>query len=226
VWGIELVDLKNERLEFDFIYKGLNVVHSEMWLEFDESTTIFNWTVATKPVAQFLFRVNNYYQVTVDSSGTLLQSTKKIDQKNIQQEWVVDYDWNFLQAQSNQNYAWPFVERCTHILSMLYDMRTRPFALGDTLTYLLDIESQIWNIKGVVQSLQIDGNFDTHEIVFHFSPALDIVERVWKTDIVTNRIGRDNSTLTVQLGPAPERKPLLIRFGSDDAQIEMRLKSQ
>ncbi len=226
VCGLHLSDLRHERLEYDLMVKGLHVVHSEMWLECRESSTTIHWTVDTKPVAQMLFHVNNVYQVTIDSVGRVLQSQKSIDQKNIQQKWTVNYDWIKRRAESNQHVSWPIVDGCSNILSMLYDLRIRSLAPGDTVMYALDVESQIWNIKGVVESLHIEGNLAANEIVFHFSPALDIAQRAWKTDIVTNRMGHMNSTLTVHIGPAPAHKPLLVRFGSDNAHIEMRLKDR
>ncbi len=222
-FALELHDFLHERLKFDLFFKGLNAVHAEMWLETSDSTTTIFWTLDTKPVAQFLFRVNNSYQVTLDASGTMIRAGKSIDQKNIKHDWLINYDWTAKQAISNQNITWPVVDGSRHVLGLLYDLRTRHLTSGDTVEYVLDIESQIWFLGGIVQSVVNNGNVVAHDIVFQFSPALDIVERTWKTDIVTNRLGSLTSTLIIRLGPPPQQQPLMVRFGGEGTQIEMRL---
>lgn len=231
LWGIkiaaalEFADLQNERLNFEMVFKGLDAVNAEMWLEHNDSTTMLHWRLDTKPVVQFLFRVNNSYLVILDANGRMIETRKTVNQKNIQQDWTIKYDFDAKRAFSNHDFDWPIVDNCMNVLALLYDMRTRNIVNGDSLNYILDIESQIWQVDGVVQSVMEDGNFIAHEIVYSFSPALDIFERAWKTDIVTNRMGRHNSTLTIRLGPAPDFKPLLVRFGNKKTEIEMRLRN-
>ncbi len=218
--ALDLADLKNEQLTYDVMYKGLNVANARMWIEENDSTITLNWTVDTKGLAQILFHVNNVYQVELDSNGRLLQARKLIDQKNIQQTWTIQYDWMSSLAKANQGFAWPVVHDCSNLLAMLYEIRSRPLVAGDSLNYVLDIESQIWHLTGLVSSFDV-GNLQGSEIVFSFSPALDIVERAWKTDIITNRMGGHNSRLVIRLGP--QQRPLLVQFGNDNTVIEMIL---
>ncbi|MBN1482975.1 DUF3108 domain-containing protein [candidate division KSB1 bacterium] len=224
--GFDLSRFQNERLEFDILYRGINAAYSEMWLESGDSTTMINWMVKSRPLVDLLFRINNFYQTVIDPNGVLLKSQKVIDQKNIQQQWIIDYNWQINQAISDQRHSWPIPQRCHNILAMLYDLRKTALARGDSVSYILDIESQLWQIRGIVNPLYNSfGNLQAHEIVFTFSPARDIQTRAWKTDIVTNRLARPNSQLIIHLGPPPQQQPMLLQFGGDGGIVEMRLKN-
>ncbi len=215
---------ENERLEFDLVYKGLKSVVSRMWLEENGGLLSIIWTVKTKALYGILFKIDNRYEIVVDDSGRLVQVNKSIDQKNIKQEWQIYYDWANLTTETNRGYGWPILPGCQNVLSMLYDVRCRSLADGDSLSYILDVESQIWRIEGRVRTLyDAQGNFSADEIVFSFHPATPIQARRWKTDLLTNRLARQGSTLVIRLGEAPGRLPLLLRFSGKDDGVEMRL---
>jgi hypothetical protein len=210
-----------EQLEFDMFYKGIKVATSRMWLEANGSRTTIIWSVKSGPVVTLLFKINNRYEAILND-GMLVQANKVIDQKNIQQQMTINYDLDSLRATANANFSWPILADCHHILSMLYDLRTRFLSSGDSIHYIVDVESQIWRLSGMVQSnYDQTGNIAAHEIVFHFAPAMDISDRPWKTDLLTNRLVRDRATLFIQLGN--RQQPSLIRFGGDETAVEMRL---
>jgi len=219
-------DLSNlgEQLEYHLSYKGIKAATSKMWLETHDSTTTIIWTVKSRPFVTLLFKIDNRYEAIIDKNGRLLRANKTIDQKNIRQQWTIDYSRKISRATSNRNYNWPITADCRHILSMLYDLRERTLTPGESLHYILDVESQIWQLDGNVRPIHDQaGNFQAYEIVFHFSPALDIKQRAWKTDLLTNRLARKDSQLTIRLGR--QRRPLLIRFGGDDGIVEMKLRN-
>lgn len=225
--ALDMHQFQNERLKFNLFYKGINSAASEMWLRANDSTTNIVWTVKSKPFVTLLFKINNRYETILDNKGELLQANKQIEQKNIQQRWTIDYDWSALRARTSENFAWPILSGCQNLLFMLYDLRTQALSTGDTLRYLLDVESQLWRATGAVFSQKdADGNFIYDEIIFRFSPAQPIQHRAWKTDLLTNRIARRRSQLTIHLGPPPQRKPLYIRFGGKGGHVEMKLKQQ
>lgn len=225
--GFELDRFQNERLQYDLIYKGLNVASSEMWLEINDSTQHIIWTVESKPFVNLLFPVNNRYETILDNAGVLLAANKFIEQKNIQQEWLVKYDWQALRALTNDTVEWPVLSNATNILALLYDVRMRE-SFNDSLFYLIDVESQLWKLGSVPEPLYHPdtGQLNGHELVFTFIPAAPIEPRAWNTDLLTNRLARENSQLLFRLGPPPLRQPRLIRFGGEGEEIEMRLKPQ
>ncbi|MBN1558816.1 DUF3108 domain-containing protein [candidate division KSB1 bacterium] len=212
---------RGERLEFDLFYKGVRTATARMWLEAGDSRTTIVWSVESRPLVTLLFKIDNRYEAVLEG-GMLVQANKVIDQKNIQQQLTIDYDRESLQARANANHTWPILHDCHHILSMLYDLRTRSLTTGDSVHYVVDVEGQLWRLSGRVESNRDHtDNIAAHEIEFHFSPALQIRERPWKTDLLTNRLAREHATLFIQLGI--RQQPSLIRFGGDKTAVEMRL---
>lgn len=213
-----------ERLDYDLYYRGFNTVDSRMWIEQEDSLTFtIIWTVETRPLWGLLFNINNRYETVVHSaSQQLLETRKCIDQKNIQQQWHTIYDWDENMAITNQKHRWPVRPKAHNVLWLLYDLRQRRLTPGDSLRYLLDVESQLWQLRGIVPQ----ANESTADIIidFEFSPARPIQPRAWKTDLLTNRLARDRSRLIIHMSPAPERVPQRIRFGSDDEEVEMILR--
>ncbi len=217
----------NERLEYDMIYQGLNSVESHMWVEREDSSTFkIIWTAKTRPLYSLLFNIDNRYETLFHAvSQQLIETRKDVRQKNIQQNWRTTYQWDTLLAVTGKGWSWPAVGQSQNVLWMLYDLRLKSLAANDTVSYILDVESQIWQVKGVVKPAS---NSDIHElsILFSFSPVRPIVARKWKTDILTNRLARENASLYIQLGPPPDRVPLLIRFGTKDESVEMKLENR
>ena len=215
---------QGETLEFSLHYKGMSAATSHMWIETNKESAKIIWTARTKSFAGLLFKIDNRYETLLYSSGQLCQVSKVIRQKNIEDSWQMSYDWDALMVRTNQQYQWPILADCQNILSLLYDLRTRSFADGDSMAYVLDVESQLWRLEGSVRDAKVaGGNLGEQVIVFSFQPALDIKKRRWKTDLLTNRLARRSSTLTVKLGPAPHRLPLWLQFGEKDERVEMRL---
>lgn len=224
--GYDLSQFHDEHLEFDIVYRGIHAASSAIWLESADSVTTIYWIVKSRPLVDLLFKINNSYQTVIDRNGMLRKTEKIVDQKNIRQQWIINYNWREKQAISDQNYIWPVLDKSSNILAMLYDLRKKAFDPGDSLVYILDVESQLWQIAGQVQPVYDSrGHFEAHEIVFNFSPAAEMHRRTWKTDIVTSRLARPNSQLIIRLGPPPQQQPKLLQFGGDGGVVEMRLKN-
>ena len=217
----------NERLEYDLFYKGMNAATSQLWFEADSDYVAIIWQAKTKPLAGLLFKINNRYETIVNLNGRLVQANKTVHQKNISESWQIVYRWDDLVAHTEPNGDWPILPGCQNILSMLYDVRCQNLTHGDSIDYLIDVESQIWRLLGIVQDqLDSDGNLAEQDIVFSFQPAMPILKRAWKTDLLTNRLARQSSTLVFRFGPEPARLPLSIKFGDKSDRVEMRLKKQ
>ncbi|RPH97741.1 MAG: DUF3108 domain-containing protein [Calditrichaeota bacterium] len=212
-----------ETLSYTLIYKGLPSVKAQIRVNRREPDSLsIVWSVKTKPLFDPLFCINNRYEITIDKNGRLARVSKSIQQKNIQQQMDIRYDWNALDAHSSLPYTWDILPQCTHLLAMLYDVRLKTLASGDTLSYVLDVESQLWRLDGRV-AVHSDRRGETREIVFQFRPAQSIQSRKWKTDLLTNRLARQNSQMIIRLGPPPQNVPTFISFGSGKELVEMRV---
>ncbi|MBN1465719.1 DUF3108 domain-containing protein [candidate division KSB1 bacterium] len=210
---------RGEQLEFDMFYKGIKAATSRMQLQVDDAQTKITWHVESRPFITLLFKIDNRYEAILSDDGMLLQVNKVIDQKNIQQQLTIDYDQKSLRATANVCSTWPITDDCNHVLSMFYDLRGRSLSAGDSIHYILDVEGQLWRLSGTVEAHR--DRAGTLDILFHFSPVMDIRDRLWKTDLLTNRLAHGQSTLFMQLGP--QQQPLLIRFGDEKTPVEMRL---
>jgi len=220
-----------EILKYNMKFNGLSTAQSIFYTELIDSTLLkINWNLRSKSIFNFLFYVNNHYSSVVDIKSWLpIKLYKKINQKNIKQHFETVFDRKNSIAKTDNGLQWPVKKNCNDILALLYQIRTRKLAPGDTLSYILDIESHVWKVKGAVhKGEKIKGPFqelDIRQINFVFTPELPIIKRKWKTDLFTNRISNPNTKLTICLGPPPENLPVYIKFGSKDTSVEMLLKN-
>lgn len=209
-----------ERLSYVMYYKGLPTSRAFLSLKNQNGRYIAELTVRTRPMFDSLFKINNFYR-TVFDRNVLYRVDKRIDQKNIRQELVIDYDQNALRAQADNGFSWPIQPHCTQLLAMLYELRARNPQPGEKLSFLLDVESQLWRIEAVTEQ---DGRKGERLFVFGFSAAAPLQPRPWRTDLLTNRIAGPQSRLLIRLGPPPQNLPLLISFGGPDGRVDMKLE--
>lgn len=223
------LQFENEHLVFSMKFKGLSTAKSQMSLQSKNGFVKISWTVHTRSIFNLLFHIDNRYESWIDSqSGALLETMKQIDQKNIQQRFHIRYDWENLQAQTDDSLRWPIKENCIDLLTMLYQVRAMDWDSAAPADFLLDVESQLWRVRGAKTSREkIDGPFSqlpAQQIVLIFSPLEKVKKRAWKTDLLTNRIARPGGELLIWLGPPPQRLPLLIQFGAEGSIAQMKLQ--
>jgi hypothetical protein len=221
--GVDLTRLSafiGEKLNYSMIYKGLPSARAELRLQRNGDGFDITLTAHTRPLFDALFKIDNWYTVTLSADGKMQSVAKQIVQKNIRQDMTIHYDWERLRA-STPDHEWPILPVCEHLLSMLYGVRLQNPQLGDSLSYILDVESQLWQIAGVVT--QMTENPAERQIIFSFTPVLPIHRRAWRTDLLTHRLARTNSQLIVRLGPPPQNVPRFISFGGNENRVEMKL---
>ena len=124
--------------------------------------------------------------------------------------------------------SWQIAPGCLDLLTMLYRIRLHDFSPRDSLTLVVDVESQLWRVSAQRATVEnIDGGFrdlPAERIEVDFTPYENLTPRAWKTDLLMNRIGRPGKMLIIWLGPPPQRLPVLMRFGGDDSPVEMKLE--
>jgi hypothetical protein len=215
-----LVAFIGEKLSYSMIYKGLPSARAELRLQRNGDGFDITLTAHTRPLFDALFKIENEYMVTLSADGKMQSVAKQVVQKNIRQDMTIHYDWEHLRA-STSDHEWPILPDCTHLLSMLYSLRLQNPQPGDSLSYILDAESQLWEINGVVT--QTPENPAERQIIFSFTPALPIQRRTWRTDLLTHRLARTDSQLIIRLGPPPQNLPRFISFGGTENRVEMKL---
>ncbi|MDZ7315858.1 MAG: DUF3108 domain-containing protein [candidate division KSB1 bacterium] len=210
----------NERLSYVMYYKGLPTARALISLKQQNGRYIAELTVRTRPMFDSLFKINNIYRTVFDREG-LYRVDKRIDQKNIRQDLVIDYDRTALRAQADNGISWPIQPQCTQLLAMLYELRGRNPQAGEKLSFLLDVESQLWRIEAVTEQSSRKGE---RLFVFDFTAAAPPQPRPWRTDLLTNRLAGPQSRLLIRLGPPPQNLPILISFGGPDGRVDMKLE--
>ena len=171
--------LLGEQLAFSMKYLNMKVAS----LEFFVSDSFKNlskpqYQLSVKanstPFATKLFKINNNY-FTLFNTKTFLpvKSIKKIDQKNIQHNAVLDFDHQDYQATFNDSISWSLPAPCYDYFSMLYFLRAQPWDKIDTLKFFLDSEYLISEVEAVLlkenEILKVPcGKFKTIKIQLNF----------------------------------------------------------
>lgn len=226
-----MTSFANEKLEFSMKYKGIQSATCTMSVDVQDFVFNATWRINTKPVFNLLFKIRNTYQSEFSlNQCRILKSEKKIVQKNIHQNLSIKYDWENLAAISNVDSTWQIPSQgCYDLLSMIYKLRTIKSNELDSTRFIVDIESQIWNVHVSLlgnEKLENDLDISNVELVeLTLLPYGTRVKRKWKTDLLNNRISRPNAKVQIWLGPFPQRLPLKMRFGPEDSGVEMNLNS-
>ncbi len=206
-----------ERLPYIMIYRGLPTARAELCFRRGGGTVEVEFQVRTRPLFDRLYKIDNWYRTVVDG-GRLLKVEKRIEQRNFISRMSIDYDFAKQQALAGEFGSWKILPETTSLLAMLADLRLRNPQPGETLSYLLDIESRLWRIDGRISAVGRE-----LEVVFLFTPLTPAEPRQWKTDLLNNRLAGLNSRLIIRLGPPPNNLPVYIAFGGDD-RVEMKLE--
>lgn len=210
-------------------FNGLSTATSTLIFNQLDSTTLeLSWLLKSKTAYKIFFSVDNRYQSFVNiKTGLPEKLYKNIRQKNIKQSWQTIYNREQLFAGTDNGMQWPIQEGCLDILSLIWSLRSREITPGDTLAYLLDIESHLWKLQGTVSAAKTE--YDSPAVPcyrlveFAFSPSLPIVKRAWKTDLLTNRISREDTKLTICFGATPDNILVYLKFATADNTVEMQL---
>lgn len=218
----------SECLSYRLVYNGISGADAEICTGHINKTVHLHWSVITGPVFSFLFPVENEYDAYFENrTGQLIANHKNIKQRNIRQQLTIEYDFEKNLAITNEGAQWSILQNTTNLMGMLYDLRKRNPQPGDSLFYILDVETQLWQLVGTVfadtKSLQ-QQSIANRQIQFCFIPLDSIQPRPWKTDLFTNNIAGYRAELQIILGPNPQNKPFYIRFSNGKKRVEMYLK--
>lgn len=218
-----------ETLEFDLQLGSLRNATATIRTSYTDSPSHslhITAAVWTRGVADMLFPIHNQYETWIDTTSFLpVRSEKRIAQKNINQHFCIDYDHHAGSAISDHGHQWPIVPGCQTLFSLLPYLRRQPLQNGDSLAVILDIESHVWLLSGrMTNEKHKQGN--AWHLRFVFEPAMTIVHREWKTDLLTNRISRSDTQLDIWLDAGTERLPLRLLFRNNQFCVDMQLRNR
>ncbi len=218
----------NEEYAYTMKFNGKSTANSILkFKQTDPATMEITWLLKAKAVYKLIFSVDNVYQSFVNISTGLPEALyKNIKQKNISQSWRTVYNRDLLTAATDNGQQWPIQKGSLDILSLIWALRNGNPAPGDSLCYLLDIESHLWRLTGRVvpaaghETKPLKGD---RQVEFTFAPAQPVSRRAWKTDLLTNRISRADTKLTISFSTSPDNVPVYLKFVNSDNTVEMLL---
>jgi hypothetical protein len=224
----------SENLKFKLLFNGFNsaTANSEITSYTDpqgQKLIKSKWSMQSKPLFRLLFYVNNIYESVFDiQNNTLVRIQKEVKQKNLTQKLTVNYRWDQMTAETDNGLRWPIKKGTMDIFSLLYFLRTSDFKVGDSCHFIVDFESLLFDVTGCIMGPVVNSGALNEKTAFnielHFSTIEPLKARSWKTDLLTNRLGKPGTVLVMSLGPAPDKLPYSILFKKDNSTVEMRLE--
>jgi len=219
-----------ERLEFRMEYAHMSVAT----LKFDmrDDSSCYHLRVAAKSTAKasLLFPLDNVYDAMLAKQTLLpLRVEKRIRQKNIKNDAVIQYRHETGEASLEDAAHWPIPADCYHYFSMIYFLRTAAWSQLDGLRLHLDAE---YVISAVDVALQPEpetitvpaGKFSVRRLVLIFTPISNKA-RPWKTDLLTNRLAKPGSVVTFWFSDDEARLPVKIAYGNSTVNTVIVLTS-
>ncbi len=219
-----------EQLEYHMEYMNLHV--ASLFFEMKDDLENYLLMVAAKSTgkANFLFSLNNAYE-TVMKKNTLLpiRVEKQIRQKNISHDLKIAYDHPAGRASLADSVSWDIPHNCYDYFTMLYFLRTLSLDKFHSLRFSLDSE---YLISEVTVSLKSEGElvtvpagqFNTVRLELSFTQQTKEY-RPWKTDILTNRLAKPGSLVTIWFSHDDLRLPVKISYGNSLIKTSIELNS-
>ena len=199
-------------------------------VEHIDSTDVYHLIVTAKTNKIFspLFKVQNKYESFFDTTSFLPLILKKdIEQKNIHQRLIINFDHKQQKASFSDSVSWSIPDSCYSFFSMLYFLRNQTYLKNDTIQFYLDSENLPSEGRAVFTEKKIisipAGKFKAIEVHLQFEP-LTSISRPWKTDLLTNRLANPNSKITIWFSDDKHRLPLIIKFEQKGFDVKLVLK--
>jgi hypothetical protein len=229
--GNELTEFAGEQLRFSLHRMGVTAADAQITCSAaDQDRLLISANIQTSFLINLFFPIHNRYETFLDRhTGRVLEISNVIKQKNISHNLTVRYDHSQGQAYGSNGEHWTMPSESQTLFAMLYQLRHMSVVAGDSVSCVLDAESQICRAAGRLHDVDaVDGPFSdlpVREVVLLFVAELG-GPRAWKTDLLTNRISRPQTKLLIRLGPRPESLPLWIQVGEGKGSVVMKLRAR
>ena len=229
------IDFSGEQLVYHMEYMNFHV--AMLFFKINSGSEIndsehYHLTVSAKSTgkAKFLFSINNVYETVLDKNKMLpVWAIKKIRQKNIKHELTIKYNHSAHQASLADSIFWFIPSDCYDYFSMLYFLRTLSPQQLEFFRFFLDSEYLISEVEVALKSeneiLNVPaGQFKTTRVEITFTPWSK-EKRPWKTDLLTNRLAKPGSVVTMWFSEDDFRLPLKISYGNSIVKTFIVLNS-
>lgn len=195
-----------------------------------DANVYYHLFVRTKTNAYIkpLFDVNNSYESLFDTTSLLpWQLTKKIDQKNIKQQFTIYYDQEQHVASVADSGSWTIPDSCFSFLSMLYALRKQDFSKNKIMEFNIDSENLPVAGKATFageETIAVPaGKFPATKVILECR-RLNTRYRPWRTDLLTNRMANPEAQTILWFSNDKRRLPLVIEFQQGRATVKLKLK--
>lgn len=123
----------------------LTFLINESFMQEDRKLLRIDITAKTYGVLSRFFWVDNQYTVLIEPESYLpISLSKRINQKNIQQNWTIHYDNIRNLAWLDSGSSWTISPDCHNFFSMLFFLRLQPLESGERYSLNLDVEQLAW----------------------------------------------------------------------------------
>jgi hypothetical protein len=226
--NMSLAQSLTKKLNYKIKFNGIHSAsaQTEISSPFMGNTNVIRitWNMKSKSIFRMLFHVNNSYTSILDVlSKKVLETQKQIDQKNIKHLFNIAYNWNKNKAEANNGVIWAVPPQTLDIFSLIYLLQITDLPVGTGCHFTIDFESWLFDVSGKVIEPLSDKQKGQRLIVLNFNAIDPLKPRTWKTDLLTNRLGKPGTVLSVSYTPQPDSVPLLIKFTKDNSTVEMQL---
>ena len=218
-----------EQLKFHLYYLNLHVATLEF--QFRESTehpeqallTVF---AKATPTAKKFFPVDNRYALQFNKANFLPDFIKKqIDQKNVHYTRMQKFDHLHKFVTIDSTYRYEIPEKCFDYFSLLYFLRFGD--VHDSAEVFLDGEAIVSKVFVTVSPdthvVSVPaGDFQAYQMRIHISKN-DKKKRPWKTDLLTNRLTKPGSDITIFFSADSRRLPLKVIYRNSWTRTQLQL---
>lgn len=219
-----------EQLAYHMEYMHLHVATLVFEMKNDSDEFFLSVAAQSTGKARFLFSLNNAYETFMDKNTLLpLRTEKKIRQKNISHELKITYNHPAGRASLADSVFWEIPRNCYDYFSMLYFLRTLSLDQFHSLHFFLDSEYLISEVTVTLKSegelVNVPaGRFNTIRLELSFTQKTQ-EERPWKTDLLTNRLAKPGSVVTIWFSNDEFRLPVKISYGNSLIKTSIELNS-
>jgi hypothetical protein len=150
--GAQTNPVSSDLMKWEYSISYLNIPNTKLTFLINEAFIRDNHkflrieiTAKTYGVLSRFFWVNNQYAVLIEPESFLpISLFKQINQKNIQQNWMINYDNGRNLAWLDSTTSWVIPPACHNFFSLLFYLRTQPLKMGEKYLLNLDVEQLIW----------------------------------------------------------------------------------
>ncbi|MBN2090449.1 DUF3108 domain-containing protein [candidate division KSB1 bacterium] len=233
--GAQTNPVSHDLMRWEYSISYMNIPNTNLtfliddsFIQDDQRLLRIEVTAKTYGILSRFFWVDNQYEALIEPESFLpVLLSKQINQKNIQQNWTINYDHERNLARLDSNTFWILPPACHNFFSMLFYLRAQSLKIGEKYQLNLDVEKLDWLVDASVKKkdrLKVgDQHYSAIQVEIIYKPLELNPGRSWKTDILTNRFAGASNVTSVWYRDDACRTILRVDY---DSQTKMILKQE